>query len=56
LTEYNPYLKSRIDLTNNKWRYYYGGVKGAVSFFEYRAEVGYKDNDNLAMYLPEFDM
>ena len=56
LTEYNPYLKSRIDLTNNKWQYYYGGVKGAVSFFEYRAEVGYKKNDNLAMYLPEFDM
>ncbi len=55
LTEYNPYLKSRIELTNNKWRYYYGGVKGAVSFFEYRGEVGYKQNDNLAMYLPEFD-
>lgn len=56
LTEYNPYLKSNIELTNNRWQYYYGGVKGAVSFFEYRAEVGYKNNDNLAMYLPETDI
>ena len=56
LTDYNPYLKSRIELTNNKWQNYYGGVKGVVGFFDYRAEVAYKRNDNLALYLPEFDL
>ena len=56
LTEYNPFLQSRIQLTNNKVQYYYGGVKGAVSFFDYRAEVGYQRNDNLALYLPVFDL
>lgn len=56
LTDYNPFLKSRILLSNNQWRYYYGGVKGAVSIFEYRGEVGFQQNNNLAMYLPEFDL
>lgn len=56
LTSYNPYVKSRIQLANNKWRDIYGGVKGAVSIFEYRGEIGYKSMDNLAMYLPVFDV
>ncbi len=64
LTTYNPFIKPdsfRIqnpskkeqDIQNTVKTEYYGGVKGAVSLFDYSAQVGWSDNKNLALFLAD---
>lgn len=53
LTDYNPYLASRIRLENTQYYYYYGGVRGNIQGINYRAEAGYKTTDNLALFLTD---
>ena len=64
LTDYNPFLKSRIRVRNSKYYEYYGGVRGNVEGIDYDAQVGYKTIDNLALFqlpsafdtIPRFDV
>lgn len=51
LTTYNPFLISRPVLENTQVRHYYGGVKGNLSFLQYSGQVGYKQTQNLALFL-----
>ena len=50
LTDYNPFIFTRIQLKNSKWTEYYGGVKGTISGITYNAQIGYKNVDNLALF------
>lgn len=50
LTDYNPFIRTRIELKASKWSEYYGGVKGTISGITYNAQVGYKNVDNLALF------
>ncbi|HQU58051.1 MAG: hypothetical protein KDD02_17985 [Phaeodactylibacter sp.] len=64
LSDYNPYISSRIQVRNSSYYYYYGGVRGNVQGIDYDAQVGYKAIDNLALFLlpdiydtiPRFDV
>lgn len=55
LTTYNPFLNSRQQLRNSFYRHYYGGVKGDYQGINYRAQIGYKNVDNLALFLTNTD-
>lgn len=55
LTEYNPFLTSRPKLKNTFYSHYYGGIKGEYRGVQYRAQVGYKDVKNLALFLTNGD-
>ncbi len=55
LTDYNPFLTSRIRIENTNYFYYYGGARGNVQGINYRAEVGYKTAENLALFLTDPD-
>lgn len=50
ITDYNPFVETRLDIRNADFIHYYGGLKGGFAGFTYRAEVGYKNVDNLALY------
>ncbi len=51
LSEYNPFISSRINLANNEYEHYYAGIKGSASSLEYDARVGYKTNKNLPLFI-----
>lgn len=51
LTTYNPFLISRPILENTNVRHYFGGVKGDLKFIQYSGQVGYKQTQNLALFL-----
>jgi len=53
ITEYNPFVIPRFQLQNTKYNHYYGGVKGNVRGISYTGEIGYKNADNLALFLNE---
>lgn len=55
LTDYNPFLSSRIIVENTRYSHYYGGIRGNFQGIEYRAQVGYKQADNLALFLVNAD-
>ena len=55
LTTYNPFLDSRQQLRNSMFTHYYGGIKGDYLGINYRAQVGYKNVDNLALFLANND-
>lgn len=55
LTDYNPFLVSRIQVENTRYIQYYGGVKGNFQGIDYRAQVSYKNADNLALFLANQD-
>ena len=55
LANYNPYIRSQIDIRNTKEYDFYGGVKGNVSGINYLAKVGYKNTNNLALFLSHPD-
>jgi hypothetical protein len=55
LTAYNPFLNSRQPLRNSFFTHYYGGVKGDYLGINYRAQIGYKEVDNLALFLTSQD-
>jgi hypothetical protein len=51
LTTYNPFIKpDSFKIQNTVKTEYYAGVKGAVSLFDYTAQVGWSDNKNLALF------
>jgi hypothetical protein len=64
LSEYNPFISSRIRVRNSSYYQYYGGVKGNWQGINFDAQVGYKTVDNLALFLmpdaldtiPRFDV
>lgn len=55
LTDYNPFLVSRVQVENTRYIQYYGGIKGNFQGIDYRAQVSYKDADNLALFLANQD-
>ena len=58
LTDYNPYILTRFpafQLENTRVNHYFGGVKGAFSIFDYQAQLGYQDAENLPLYLTDPD-
>lgn len=55
LTDYNPFLSSRIKVENTRYYHFYGGIRGNFSGVEYRGQLGYKKADNLALFLVNSD-
>lgn len=55
LSDYNPYVQTRIRLRNTDYLNFYGGVKGVYAGIEYRAKAGYKRANNLALFLTDED-
>ncbi len=55
LSDYNPFVVSRVNVENTNFIQYYGGVKGNFQGIEYRAQINYKDAENLALYLANQD-
>ena len=64
LSDYNPWINTRLRVRNSEATRYYGGVEGTFRGIAYRAEAGYKYLDNLALYrytrdqegIPRFDV
>jgi len=64
LSDYNPYISSRIQVKNSHYYNFYGGIRGNIQRIDYDAQVGYKTVDNLALFLlpdvndtiPRFDV
>ncbi|MFZ1716604.1 MAG: hypothetical protein WAT88_14990, partial [Saprospiraceae bacterium] len=50
LSDYNPFITSRLILKNNAFTHYFIGLKGSAKTVEYDARVGYKQNDNLPLF------
>ena len=50
LTDYNPWVRLRLRVRTSEYVNYHGGVEGTLYGIAYRAEVGYKDLDNIALY------
>ncbi|MBL7815456.1 MAG: hypothetical protein JNL70_10610 [Saprospiraceae bacterium] len=54
LSNYNPFIApDSFAIKNTVKTEYYGGVKGSISLFDYSAQVGFSDNKNLALFLPD---
>ncbi|MCB0677206.1 MAG: hypothetical protein KDC30_10990 [Saprospiraceae bacterium] len=53
LSDYNPFIVSRVELRNTDYLHFYGGVQGNLKVLEYSGQVGYQQADDLAMYLVE---
>ena len=51
LSDFNPFITSRPILTNNAFTAYYLGLKGSAKTLEYDLRVGYKQNDNLPLFV-----
>ncbi|MGB3802073.1 MAG: hypothetical protein WA952_19790 [Lewinella sp.] len=64
LSDYNPWINTRLRVRNSEATRYYGGVEGTFRGIAYRAEAGYKYLDNLALFrymrdaegIPRFDV
>lgn len=62
LSDYNPYIATRLDIRNTVYYHFYGGIKGNYQGIDYRAQIGYKTADDLALFLvngdsiPRFDV
>ena len=50
LSDYNPWVNTRLRVRNSEATRYYGGVEGTFRGISYRAEAGYKYLDNLALF------
>ncbi len=55
LSDYSPFISSRISIENTRYFHYYGGVRGNFQGIDYRAQIGYKDTENLALFLTSSD-
>jgi hypothetical protein len=55
LTDRNPFLNTRFSPVNTKYRDYYGGLKGSISGVEYQAKIGYKQTQDLVLFVPNYD-
>lgn len=50
LSDYNPFIESKVNIKNSKYLQYYGGVKGNIRGIDYHAQAGYKAVDDLALF------
>lgn len=55
LSDYNPFIISRVDVKNTRYYNYYGGIRGNYQGIDYRAQIGYKKADDLALFLVNAD-
>ncbi|CAH1002235.1 hypothetical protein LEM8419_03153 [Neolewinella maritima] len=55
LSDYNPWINTRLRVRNSEATRFYGGVEGTFRRIAYRAEAGYKYLDNLALYTTRRD-
>lgn len=51
LSDVNPFLQSEVIVKNTRYNHYYGGLKGNIKFVEYQVQVGFKQANDLALYL-----
>jgi hypothetical protein len=51
LSDYNPFIVSRLMVENTRYNHYYGGIRGNFQGVEYRAQLGFKQADDLALFL-----
>ena len=51
LTTYNPFMESRPELRNTRVMHYFGGVKGDLGIIEYSGQAGYKQTQDLALFV-----
>ncbi len=64
LSEYNPFIRTRVRIRNSRYNRFYGGLQGTILAANYRAEISYKAVDNLALFqlndpldsIPRFDV
>lgn len=56
LSTYNPFLGTRSGLMvkNTEYFDYFGGLKGSFNGFEYLGRVGYKQTQDLALFVPNY--
>ena len=56
LTDYNPFLNSRLDpLRNSSFLDYYGGFYGMLNNIQYEIKGGYKNTNDMALFVPNFE-
>lgn len=55
LSTVNPFLARFPELRNSTYYHIFGGVKGEYRGVQYRAQIGYKDVENLALFLTNSD-
>ncbi len=55
LTRYNPFIVPRPELRNTSYYHFFGGIKGEYQGIDYNAQVGYKNANDLALYLSNGD-
>ncbi len=55
LTNYNPFIVPRPELRNTSYYHFFGGIKGEYQGINYHAQLGYKNTDDLALYLSNGD-
>jgi len=55
LTNYNPFIVPRPELRNTSYFHFFGGVKGEYQGIDYQAQLGYKNSDDLALFLSNAD-
>lgn len=51
ISDYNPYVISRIQVENTRYFRYYGGVKGNIEGIDYDIQVSYEEADDVALYV-----
>jgi len=54
LSDYNPYINSRypsLIIKNTKYYNIYGGIRGNLKVLDYSVQLGYKNADNLALFV-----
>ncbi len=51
LTNYNPFLVSTPEIFNSKFHDFYGGLKGSIKGVNYTGKIGYKEIDNIPLFL-----
>ncbi len=62
LSDYNPYIETRLDLRNTEYTNYYAGVRGQILGMDYAGRVAFKNAKDLALFqgnqdtIPRFDV
>ncbi len=53
LTDYNPFIVSRLQIFNSSYNNFYGGIRGNLKVVDYQGQVGLKKVNDLALYLTD---
>ncbi len=51
LSEWNPFIVERQELTNSKWNRFYGGLRGKIGRINYQGEASFKNINNMALFV-----